>query len=312
MTRFRTQFFRFLFITILTLALSLSVKGAVQAQTRATTTQTPSASSSTELDATASARLEEDQRENRNLTDVAPEVQNKLTRLLQETPVKPLSPLTFIQHSIRRAVNEGVPPNLLVLVLLFPVITAFIAASRHIIGLEGFGVYTPAVLSVTLVSTGIGTGLLLFCIILIAASVGRTVLRQFKLQYLPRTALMLWFVSLTVFGLLLISPALSSVNINLVSLSIFPILVLVLLSENFIEAQLAGSQSRAIQLTLETIALAVMCAMIMRTSEVQRFVILFPELTIILILLADIAVGRYTGLRLSEFLRFKPIIDPEE
>lgn len=310
MTDFLARFSRFLIIFVIAFALSFTV---VDAQTRGRALESPAATTAATPDASTSAQLEEQRREeNRNLTDVAPEVQNKLTKLLQETPVKPLSPLTFIQHAIRRAVNEGVPPNLLVLVLLFPVITAFIAASRHIIGLEGFGVYTPAVLAVTLVSTGIGTGLLLFCIILIAASVGRTVLRQFKLQYLPRTALMLWFVSLTVFGLLLVSPALTNLNINLVSVSIFPILMLVLLSENFIEAQLAGSQSRAIQLTLETMVLAVICAMIMRMSEVQRFVILYPELTIVLILLGDIAVGRYTGLRLSEFLRFKPIIDPEE
>jgi len=50
----------------------------------------------------------------------------------------------------------------------------------------------------------------------------------------------------------------------------------------------------------------------MRTFEVQKFVMIYPELTVILVLAMNILVGKYTGLRVSEFFRFKPLIDPEE
>jgi len=129
---------------------------------------------------------------------------------------------------------------------------------------------------------------------------------------LPRTALVLWLVALTVFSLLLVSPQLIQFEINLAALSIFPILVLILLSENFIEAQLAGTRSRAIELTIETVLLAVLSTIFMRAEIVQRFVIIYPELTIITVLAIDILVGRFKGLRLAEYLRFRPIIDPEE
>jgi len=119
-------------------------------------------------------------------------------------------------------------------------------------------------------------------------------------------------VALTVFSLLLVSPQLIQFEINLAALSIFPILVLILLSENFIEAQLAGTRSRAIELTIETVLLAVLSTIFMRAEIVQRFVIIYPELTIITVLAIDILVGRFKGLRLAEYLRFRPIIDPEE
>lgn len=264
--------------------------------------------------ATVSAQLEEklEEKKEKDITETSSRVKSRLAQLLDDNPVGNMTIFNLIQHGIRQANLQGVPANVLVLVLLFPVIASFIAASRHIIGLSGFGVYAPAVLAVALLSTGIITGLALFISILLVASAGRSLVKRLKLQYLPRTALLLWIVSLSVFGLLLLSPYLLRINIDLITVSIFPILVLVLLSENFVEATQTGSESRAIELTLETILLAVLSALFVRTELVQDFVILHPELTIIAVLILDVAVGKYSGLRLSEYFRFKPILDPEE
>lgn len=260
--------------------------------------------------ATITDRIE--QRQENDITAPSGQVKSRLARLLDENPIESLSPINFVQHGIRNAVNEGVPANVLVLLLLFPMIASLIAVSRHLIGLEGFGVYTPAVLSVALLSTGIVTGLLLFTVILVLVTVGRGFVKHLKLQYLPRTALLLWFVSLGAFALMLVSPFLLRIGIDLITITIFPLLVLILLSENFTEVTFSSSQSRAIELTLETIALAVVSALMIRTEAIQNMVILNPEITILFVLIVNILVGRYTGLRVSEYFRFKPILDPEE
>ncbi len=253
-----------------------------------------------------------EQKEEKDITQTTPQVKSRLARILDDNPIGPLSWNNFIQQTIRRAVDGGVPANILVLLLLFPVIASFIAVSRHFIGLEGFGVYIPAVLAVALLSTGIISGLSLFIVIILVATLGRDVVKRLRLQYLPRTAIVLWAVSLAVFGVLLISPFLVRVGIDLITLSIFPILVLILLSENFIDAQLSSTQSRALQLMTETIVLAVASALFVRTQIVQDFVILHPEIVILAVLFIDLAVGKYTGLRVTEYLRFKSIIDREE
>lgn len=280
----------------------------------ATPASTESAEATASATATPSAEVVQkiEEKKERDITETTGQAKSRLAQLLDNNPVDPMNPTNILQHAIRRAVESGVPANILVLILLFPVIASFIAASRHIVGLSGFGVYTPAILAVALLSTGIVTGLALFISILLVASVGRSIIKRFKLQYLPRTALLLWVVSLSVFGLLLLSPYLIQINIDLIAVGIFPILVLILLSENFVEATQTGSESRAIELTLETILLAVLSALFLRTEMVQDFVILHPELTILAVLVLDVAVGKYTGLRLSEYFRFKPILDSEE
>ncbi len=274
---------------------------------------TTAAEASEEAQASISGKVQEkiQEKTQTDITETTGLVKSRLALLLDEHPIGELSITNVVQYLIRQAVNSGVPANMLVLMLMFPVVVSMIAVSRHLIGLEGFGVYGPAVLAVAFVSTGLVTGIFLFLVITGVALVGRSGFRQLKLQYLPRTALLVWFVSLVIFFLLVVSPFFVGF-VNLASVGIFPILVLILLSENFVGSQISLGSSRLLELMFETILLSGTAAWIMATSQVQDVVILHPELTIISVALLDIAVGKYTGLRVSEFFRFKPIIDQEE
>jgi len=246
----------------------------------------------------------------RDLTETAGPAKSRLAQYLDDNPAQPFALWNSLQYVIRRAVDQGVPANTLVLLLLFPVTATLIAIFRHIIGLRGFGVYTPAVLAVAFLSTGLSIGLVLFGLVFVITTLGKTVLARLRLQYLPRTALLIWFVSLSMFGFMVLAPELSLSNV--VGVGIFPILVLVLLSENFLEAEQMGSFRGAMQLTLETLLLAGVSALFMRTLPVQEFVILHPELTILTVFIINILVGRYTGLRVMELLRFRSVMEPEE
>lgn len=317
MTIYTTHMRSILFGLSLFLASMLWIVPVAHAQTRPLdvvieSTESALATEATQLATPAATVSERSEPTEKDLTQTTPQTKSRLARLLDENPVGELNFTNFLQHTIRSAANQNVPVNILVLLLLFPVIASFIAASRHIIGLEGFGLYTPAVLAVTFLSTGLVSGIALFIAILLAAYVSRELLSYLKLQYLPRTALMLWAVSLAVFGLVAAAPYLQMIGLNLITLTIFPILVLILLTENFIEALLAGTQKRALELTFETILLAALSAVFIRTNEVQEFVLLHPEITIVAVFIINILVGKYTGLRVSEYFRFKPIIDTEE
>jgi hypothetical protein len=226
---------------------------------------------------------------------------------MDQNPPGPLSWNNFIQHSMRQAVSGGVQPNVLVLLLLFPLVVTMIAASRHIVGLRGFGVYIPAVLSIALASTGVLEGLILFLAIAATAVVAKKLVRKTHLPYLPRTALMLWTVSLGIFGLIVLAPYINLVT--LMSVSIFPILILVLLAENFLDAQARTKQSEALMLTLETLGLAVIASFFLRWEPLQIFALSEPELLIIVVAFLNALIGKFVGLRLSERLRFRSIIE---
>lgn len=241
-----------------------------------------------------------------NITRPTPEIQGKLESYLAEHPPKPLTVTNFLQHAIYQAVRRGVSANTIVLVLLFPLLAAIIVASRHIVGIKGFGIFLPAVLSVVFVSTGIIEGLLLFLTIILVATLSRMFLREMKLQYLPRMALLLWFVSLGVFGILFLSPFLNLTAI--VTLSIFPILILILLVENFIDIQISKSMKEAVSMTLETLMIALVCSFVLQLDFLQKFVLINPEITVLSVATLDVFLGKFTGLRLLEYKRFKTLL----
>ncbi len=246
----------------------------------------------------------------KDITEPTPEQKSKLAKFMEENPPGKLNWNNFVQHAIHYAVKQGMPANILVLVLLFPLIASFIAASRHIIGLRGFGLYIPAVLAVALVSTGIFEGLIIFLAITITALLAKKIIQRFDMSYLPRTALLLWTISLGIFGLLLLAPIL-----NLVSLmkgNVFPILILVLLSENFLDAQARTKQSEAIALAIETIGLAFISGLLLQSESMQKFALTEPELLILLTAGLNFVIGKFAGLRVTELLRFRPIIEEEE
>jgi len=241
-----------------------------------------------------------------DITEPTPEIKDKLERYLVDRPVGPLSPTNFLQHSIRSAVQRGVPANTLVLILLFPLVAAIIAGSRHIIGIRGFGIFLPAVLSVVFVATGIVEGLILFLTIIVVANGARMFLRKMKLQYLPRMALLIWFVTLAVLALMFVSPFLNLAVI--INLSIFPVLILILLTDSFISIQAGMSMKQAIRMTLQTLFIALICSFVLQLDFLQKFFLLKPEISVLAVAILDVFMGKYAGLRLLEYKKFKEIL----
>lgn len=213
-----------------------------------------------------------------------------------------------VKHAIRSSVETGVPVNTIVLLLLLPLVVALIASARHIIGLRGFGIFLPAALSVVFVATGPVLGLTLFLIIVIVSTGTRILLRRFrvKLQYLPRMALILWVVVLGVLALLFAAPILQVPEI--VKVSIFPILFLVLLAEDFTRAQIGKSARTAINLTSETLILALASFGVLTFPQVQEYALLHPEQVIVGVAIFNFLIGKYVGLRFLEFWRFRRLI----
>ena len=244
---------------------------------------------------------------NDDLTQPTGEVKGRLESYLDQQEIGKLSPLNFIQHAIRAAVKRGVPANTIVILLLFPLVAAIVATARHMIGLRGFGIYIPAVLSVAFVATGVVSGIILFMVILGIGTYGMKLIRKLKMQYLPRMALLLWLVSLAVLGTLFAAPFLGMSG--LATINIFPILILILLAENFTEVQMGKSKNEANELMIETLILALVSAMVLSLDIVQRFALLNPELLTVGVLIVNIVVGKYVGLRLNEYIKFKQLVE---
>lgn len=207
----------------------------------------------------------------------------------------------LVKHAIENSIALGVPENTIVLLLLLPIVATVIAATRQIIGIRGFGIFLPAALSITFVAIGPILGIILFLVIVAISTIVRVLTRKLKLklQYLPRMALILWFVSFGVLGIIF------ATNINV---SIFPVLILTLLVEDFTKIQLGKSFKTAMTLTIQTLILALISYLFLTHVPFQKLVLLNPEIALISTFIIDIILGKYLGLRFMEYYRFRKLI----
>lgn len=213
-----------------------------------------------------------------------------------------ITPFNFLSYGINYLINQGVPQDTLFLLLVLPVVATIIAFARQVIGLKAFGIYVPSMIALTFVVTQLRYGLLLFVALLLIATISRLVVRYLRILYMPRMALVLTIVSLSIFAIYIGTSYFGKAGF--ITVSIFPILVLIILTEKFVEAQIEQGNKAAIILTLETLALAVGSYFIVTWDTFETFIMAYPE-AVLLTFLANIALGRFTGLRLIEYYRFR-------
>lgn len=231
---------------------------------------------------------------------------DRLTTLMNEQKLTGWWGKNVLKIAMRKAVSEGVSPNTLVLLFLFPLVAALVAFSRQVVGVSGFGMITPALLSVAFLSTGGLAGVVLLFFILGVATLGRMLIKKVKVPYFPKLAILIWVVSMAVLLLLLMSPLIGLER--LMSVGIFPIMLFVLLAETFIEAQITRSISTSMWMTVETVIVALIAYKLMSAPWIQSQVLLHPEISVIGILGLDYLIGTYKGLRLLEIWRFRKLL----
>ncbi|RLF04208.1 MAG: hypothetical protein DRJ64_07265 [Thermoprotei archaeon] len=191
-------------------------------------------------------------------------------------------------------------PNL---ILMLPIIGTIIAFSRQVIGIKGFGIYIPLLLTLSFLNIGLKYGLLMFIIILLLGTGLRLLLKKPRLLYLPRIAIILTLITLVVFLILQIN------FLNKVySKNILSVLIMIALLEKFISTQIERGRRGAFILTSETIGVSILCYYVANFKLLQNIVSNYPIYVILVILLINVFLGKWTGLRISEYFRFREAI----
>lgn len=199
-----------------------------------------------------------------------------------------------------------IPQETMTMILMLPVVATMIAFLRQVIGVRAFGIYTPLIITFAFLSTGLQYGLIIFLLVLVAGTMARLAVRRLRLLYLPRMAVVISIVALVIFALFWLSANFSA-NEKLLSLSIFPILIIITLVEKFVSAQIDKGTNTAIMLSAETLVLSVISYFIASWPWLQKLLLAQPG-WILLTLVVNLALGNWTGLRLTEYFKFRAVI----
>lgn len=218
----------------------------------------------------------------------------------------------FIQFLLDQQLNL----DTIILLLLFPVVATIVVILRQIVGIKAFGIYTPSIITLAFVFIAkesfwdIKYAIAIYAIVLFVGMAMRYVLKKLRLLYLPRVAINLTVVSFSVLFTLAIAGYFG--RTGFASTAIFPILVIIMLVEKFVTVQIENGNRTAIILAIETLFIALIGYTILSpTTPVGEYIISFTllyPLVVLLIIPFNIFIGKWTGLRLNEYFRFRDVL----
>ena len=224
----------------------------------------------------------------------------------------------FMSYFVNYLIDSGIPANTVMLILMLPVIATVVSIMKQVVGLTTFGVYTPTIITLTFWILGIKLGLLTLLIVFLVGTGARSILKRYRLLYVPKMAIVLSSVAIAILFMLIVSIRFNLFDAQFYSLSVFPMLILSTLTEKFVDAQGSKGFKQAIVLTLQTVLVAVIAYIViggevdlylfkLKFTALQGFMLGYPEV-IILIIFFNIFLGRWTGLRLLEYVRFREVL----
>jgi len=205
-------------------------------------------------------------------------------------------------------VESGVPIQTVALLLFLPIIATLVAIFRQVIGIKAFGIYTPSIITFALLAfdpNGVKYGIAIFIAVIIVGMLSRWFLKRFRLLYLPRVAITLSIVSLSILGILVLGGMQN--RTGLASVSIFPLLIMITLAEKFVATQIEKGTKVALVLAIETLIISIVGYMLLRWEALLSLILSFPWLVLTTFII-NILLGKWTGLRLTEYFRFRKII----
>jgi len=191
------------------------------------------------------------------------------------------------------------------ILLLVPLGALVVAFMRVVVGLPTFGTFTPILISLAFRETQLGWGLMLFMMILLTGWLVRIALANLRLLLVPRLACML----VVVIGLMVFMSILSE-RLGFtqgLSVALFPMVILTMTIERMSIVWEERGAGETIKETLGTVVVAIAGYFVMTNPKLVHLLFNFPELLLVILTLC-LAIGSYSGYRMSELLRFRELV----
>ncbi|TNE58681.1 MAG: hypothetical protein EP340_04875 [Alphaproteobacteria bacterium] len=189
--------------------------------------------------------------------------------------------------------------------LLFPLGALIVAFLRNVIGLHTFGTFMPMLVAAACVHTGLIEGLTAFTVVVLFAFAGHAVLDRYRLLKVPRLAAIitlctgLFIVTLWALG--------GRVSWNFGMLALFPVIIISFLADRIHQMAEDRNWSELVISSFGVLISTTICFLAFSSVVLQSIFSLMPE-TLFLVLAVLIYFGRWPGMRLLEYIRFRNLL----
>ncbi len=188
---------------------------------------------------------------------------------------------------------------------IFPLAILIVVILRNMVGVKTMGTFTPMLISMALIQTGLWYGLISFFAIILCGLLLRTLLSKLNLLLVPRISAVVIFVIL-----LIQVAAVIGYQFDLKTATaalFFPIIITAWVIERASIIWEEEGLKNASKEVLSSVIVAVLLYFIIASPTIRHMMYIFNEVNIVILFLVML-IGTYTGYRLMELVRFAPMV----
>ncbi len=190
--------------------------------------------------------------------------------------------------------------------LMIPIGALIMVVMRNMIGIDTFGTFMPVLIALSFRETRLLWGLVLFTLLVALGLSIRFLLERLRLLLVPRLGAVLVVV---VMLMLVISVVAHKIGVETgLSVALFPMVIIAMTIERMSVVWEERGAGDAIRAGLGSLLVAAIAYVVMGMDWLEHIVFAFPEVLLFVLALV-LLVGRYTGYRLTELRRFRPITE---
>ncbi|MCD4756055.1 hypothetical protein K8R20_00320 [bacterium] len=207
--------------------------------------------------------------------------------------------------------NNGVSSQTLELLIAIALLATLVSIGRYIFGNKTYGIYAPIILAIAYSYTGLKYGLVITAIVILSTLLSYSVLRKIRMHYITRIAInyCILTLSLTLFLMLINKYGLTLEN--MVNISPLAIVSIAALGDFFTKQYVKKSLKTSFLTLLPTIAISALGWFLITRDVISTNII--NNLWIIpVLILANLLIGQFKGLRIKDLLRFSSILNEKD
>jgi hypothetical protein len=190
------------------------------------------------------------------------------------------------------------------ILILVPIGAFMICLLRNMVGFPTFGIFMPVLMALAFRNTGLLYGLGIFAGVVLIGYIVRRWINKLRLLLVPRLSVILTLViiSFTIFALIGNKLGLR----EFMAIGLLPFVILTMTIERFFVITEEAGTREALRMAAGSAAVAAMTHGIIQFEPLQLTFFVYPEL-MFAVAAVQVLLGRYTGYRLSELIRFRKL-----
>jgi len=207
--------------------------------------------------------------------------------------------------------DNGIAEQTLGLLVGIAIIATIVSLARYLVGSKSFGIYVPIILAVAYTYTGLRYGLIITAVVIASSLLSFLILSRIRMHYISRMAIN---YCLIIMSLIVFFVVVKKYNLGLPNMSLIQplaIISIIALSDFFAKQQIKKGFKTTMLVLGSTIIIASLGWFLITREAVSAFMVnnlwLIPALIVV-----NILIGQFSGLRFKDLLRFRTIIQEKE